>query len=152
VTPEFIDGWGRRFLFRNKTELIDHETGKIMSDIELKLDKETMQAQRATRNMVKRDTWILILAFFGSLILLFVLKKWFPSITILFLPLLIVFYIVSNWRQWNALIVNQLRCPHCGQLLAEHVNLLWSPSPKCRHCGEIALASIKQLEQDEQSD
>jgi 4-hydroxybenzoate polyprenyltransferase len=118
-----------------------------MDDQEFKFDSETLYAQRATRKMVKRDTWILILALFGSFILLFILDNWFPSIGILFLPLLIVFYVANNWRQWAALIENQLRCPHCGELLAEGVNLLFSPSAVCRHCKKVALASTKQLEQ-----
>ena len=123
-----------------------------MDDQEFKFDSKILFAQRATRKMVKRDTWILILALFGSFILLFILDNWFPSIGILFLPLLIVFYIANNWRQWTALIENQLRCPHCEELLAERVNLLFSPSPVCRHCKKVALASIKQLEQGEQID
>src|SRR5689334_10945120 len=120
-----------------------------MYDQDLDLDEETLRAQRATRDMVKRDTGILIFLLLSSLVLLFVLKNWFPSIIILFLPLLITFYLVNNWRQWNALIVHQLRCPHCGERLAEHVNLLISPSKRCRQCKEIALASIRQLETDE---
>lgn len=114
-----------------------------------KLDNENLQAQRAVRNMVKRDTIILVCAFFGGLFLMFVLGKNFHLDGILGIPFLLFFLVINNWRQWKALIDHKLRCPHCGQLLAERVNFFWSPSPNCRHCGEIALATIEQLKQDE---
>jgi len=117
---------------------------------ELKLDQETMQAQRAARNMIKRDTRILIYSLLGSFFLLYVLNKQFPITLILFLPIIISFLVINNWRQWNALIVYQLRCPHCGKLLADRVNFFLSPSPRCRYCHEIALVSIQQLEQNEE--
>jgi len=117
-----------------------------------KLDRETLQAQRAVRNIVKHDTKILVYSLLGSLFLLYVLSKKFPIVIVLLIPILVMFLAINNWRQWKALIDYKLRCPHCGQVLAERVNFFWSPSPKCRHCGEIALATIKQLEQDEQVD
>ena len=115
-------------------------------------DKDTLQAQRIARNMVKRDTKILVYSLLATLVLLFMLSKRFPLSMVLLIPALIAFLVLNNWRQWKALIDFKLRCPHCGQLLAKKVNLFWSPSPKCRNCGEIALASIRQLKEAEQAE
>lgn len=115
----------------------------------LNLDEETLKAQRAARESVKRDSRFIMIAVFGGLILLYGLytgldQRW---VIYLILPFIFVIYMVSNWRQWVALLTFELRCPHCHRRLAERVNLLSSPTPNCPHCGQRALAPIKQLEQ-----
>ena len=119
-----------------------------MDEKRLKFYEETILPQRAARNMIKRSSLILILTFFASLILLiFFGERIPPTLALYLIPIIIiVLYMTNNWQQWNAAIVNQLRCPHCGQPLAERVNLFLSPSPRCRHCKRIALVSIEQLE------
>ena len=120
-----------------------------MNPQELELDPETLAAQRAARALLKHDTKILTVTFFVFIFLLFILYKPLPFTLALLPPFLFIFYVVNIWRQWNALIVHKLRCPHCGERLAEHVHLLYSPSSKCRHCKQPALASTSQLEKTE---
>ncbi len=123
-----------------------------MLEQEFKFDKETLKIQRAARNEMRRKMKVLFFMFVAGVILILGLNRIYPSaggFTIfLFLPLLFG----SNWIQWNTLITHKIQCPHCGQLLAKRANLLFSPSPKCRHCGKIALASIAQLVRDAQSE
>lgn len=109
----------------------------------LDLDEKTLAIQRAVRNDVKRDAIILMSILILGMILLLV---GFGSIH-LTIPFLITIYVTSNWRQWNALLKNNLHCPHCNQPIANGVKLHTSPSHNCPHCGKRTLATIKQLKE-----
>ena len=120
----------------------------------LELDKSTLIAQRSARNFVKRDARILFLIMIAGFAVLCVsipfLLKHVPLYLIysLLLMFYVLFKLASNWRGWVALRSFNLQCPHCKQPLSpKRINILRSPSKKCPHCSQIALASIKQLNQ-----
>jgi hypothetical protein len=125
-----------------------------LKDYYLELDNDTLIAQRSARNLAKRDARIMFIIMAVGFVLLLVaipfLSKHLPLY--LTLSLILIFYIfiklASNWRGWVALRSFNLHCPHCKQpLFTERINILRSPSKKCPNCGQIALASIKQLNQ-----
>lgn len=115
-----------------------------------RFDPESLKAQRAARKMVQRDTGKLLLVFAAGCVVWLLLLVASPPVGmfffLVFVPALLV---VNNWRQWTALLVHQLTCPHCGQSLADRVHWFKSPSSRCSHCGQTALASIPELEASE---
>jgi phage FluMu protein Com len=117
----------------------------MMNNQEIGNQSKTLQVQRRAQRMMGRDTRILIFVFLGSYIPVFTLTKSFTLIDLLFLPLAFLLYLANNLRRWNALVVNQVRCPHCGGMLAERVHLLSGPSPNCPRCKEVAFASIVKI-------
>lgn len=112
----------------------------------LTLNPITLAAQRAARADVKRDSIILLaLVAAGVLIQLALIYYGFANVLwiIIFLGIL---YLISNWRQWRAYTKHELHCPYCTKPLTNGIQLLKRPGPYCPHCGEIALATGRQLE------
>jgi hypothetical protein len=118
----------------------------------IELSNDDLQAQRSVRKVVKRDAVILFIvlnigfAIYCALIPF--LAKYVPlylSISIL-LVYFLLFILISNWRGWIALRTFNIQCPHCRQpLFEDNINIFKSPSKKCPHCGQVALAPKKQL-------
>ena len=116
------------------------------------LDPETGNAQRAARAMAKREAKIMTplaaLGFIG----LFALNLYFARQISIYVTMLLfatyyaAYRVIINWRQWLILQKFKLVCPACGRLLGEKIHYFKSPSSKCPHCGEVALASTKQLD------
>jgi hypothetical protein len=114
-------------------------------------DLQTLSAQRAARAMIKHEARFLApLGALGFLVL-FGLSFYFARNMSIYVPLLLfgVYYVayraVTNWRQWAALQKFELVCPSCGRALAEQIHYFKSPNSKCPHCGQVAWASLKQL-------
>ena len=122
-----------------------------MSDIAL-LDEETLREQLKARNVMKKEMPI----FYGSLLVGFVSFILFDKNSgwgfIAFLSFLVVFRTIMVWYQWNFLMRFNLKCPYCKKPLAERTSLLRSPNHDCPHCGQRALAPIKQLVEFEKSE
>lgn len=118
------------------------------------LDRKTLEAQQIARSVAKRAARrIMFLMLAGIAIIVGVmvwLFKMWPFV--LLIPFFIMIYLFSNWQQWNLLLTQDLRCPHCTQPLAKRVHLLRSPTSHCPHCGKIALAPIDRLEVQEAVD
>ena len=118
----------------------------------ISLSPQALQTQREAMNMVQRERKILLILAVVGLIAIFVLLMLTLKSLPIYSALLLYFgfyglvRVAMNWRQWAALIKYQVRCPHCNQLLAEQVEWLKSPTPKCPRCGERALATLQQLE------
>jgi hypothetical protein len=112
---------------------------------------ETLNAQRAAREMVKREAKILTPIAALGFIALFGLNLYFARQLSIYITLLLFasYYVayraITNWRQWLILQKFQLACPACGRLLAEKIHYFKSPNSKCPHCGEVALAPLKLL-------
>ena len=113
------------------------------SKARLRLDRETLEAQRAARNDLKRDTIILFSVLVVGLFFLWFVVKYIH----LTIPFLLIIYATSNWRRWHILRKHNLHCPHCEKPLAEGIKLHKSPNyDSCPHCGKRALATAKQLQ------
>ena len=112
----------------------------------LTLNPITLAAQRAARADIKRDNTILLSLVAVAVVLqIFLIYSGFANVlwVVLFLGAI---YLIGNWRQWDAYLKHQLHCPHCTKPLADGVHLHKRPTPYCPHCGEIALATGQQLE------
>ena len=112
----------------------------------LNLDKDVMREQLNARNVMKQEMRL----FYGILLVggILSLFSFFKNIEIGFaftFVFLVVFRTATVWYQWNFLIRFKLKCPYCNKPLAEKMNLMISPNHNCPHCGERALAPIKQL-------
>jgi len=108
-------------------------------------NNNTMDTQLRARKVMKGEMLIFAtILIIGTLSFLLFVQKSINAL-IVFLLFLIAFRTVAVWYQWNFLIRFQLTCPHCNQLLAQHVQFIRSPNHICPHCGKRALVPIKQL-------
>ena len=125
-----------------------------MNNIPL-LSKEELIQQIKARNVIKRDSAILLIAeilcFIAFLANRFTTPHKLPPDLSLFLfsILIVIIRTIANWRQWSVLIESGLQCPNCHKPLAEKVNWLKNPNPNCSYCGQVALAPIKYLKNAE---
>lgn len=115
-------------------------------------DNDTLREQLKARNVMKREA-----RYFYAVLLLMVICFFAFGISnifgiIVFFVFLIVLRTSLVWYQWNFLIRFKLKCPFCKKPLAEKYNFLISPNHNCPHCGERALAPIKQLVEFEKSE
>jgi DNA-directed RNA polymerase subunit RPC12/RpoP len=118
----------------------------------LSLNKDTLREQLKARNVMKREMRFFYAALLIGIICSFVFGlNSFGGFLIFFL-FLIAFRTTIVWYQWNFLLRFNLKCPNCNKPLAEKTNLFISPSQNCPHCGQKAMAPIKQLVEFEKSE
>jgi hypothetical protein len=118
----------------------------------VKFKAEDIRIQRAARKMVVHERrviqGVMMVGFLLLLIMAVVLSPRYP-VYLVILPV-VLFYLVMrvviNWRQWQALLVNQVKCPSCNALVADRVHLMKPPNSNCPHCGKRAQATLEQLE------
>ena len=107
-------------------------------------DNDTLREQLYARNVMKRE----MRYFYGVLALGMVCFFAFSNSGTGFIPFfvfLLAFRTATVLYQWNFLIRFKLKCPSCKIPLAEKYNFFISPNHNCPHCGERALAPMKQL-------
>jgi hypothetical protein len=120
-----------------------------------KLTPEMVVAQRGARSAKTRGAKILLSLLLGGMLVIFLVAYWVGrtssgetalSFFLLFAALLFALvYFGNNYWQWRALLAYNLHCPHCGQPLAEEVQLMRRPGLDCPHCGRRALATAIEL-------
>ena len=59
--------------------------------------------------------------------------------------LFILVYFGNNYWQWRVLQLSGIRCPHCGEPLADAIHWTKRPGYACPHCGKDALCTARQL-------
>ncbi len=119
----------------------------------VKFRAEDLIAQREARKMVDHDRRIILTVMIAGFVVLLVLavalSARFP-IYLVIIPV-VVFYIVMriviNWRQWQALLACQVKCPSCRKPVADRIHLFKPPTSHCPHCGKRALATLEQLKE-----
>ncbi len=122
-----------------------------MNDI-AQLDRETLREQLKARNIMKKEMPIFYGILLIGLIGFFAFGRGSVIGLVVFLLFLVGFRTASVWYQWNFLIRFNLKCPYCKRPLAEQTSLWKSPNHNCPHCGQRALAPIRQLVEFEKSE